>query len=110
MMMLGGKVPFTNLEDARALAEKGPTVLFFNADWCPLCRADLADIDARISDLGDVTVVVVDYDHAGDLKTKYGVTYQHTYVQIDGKGEKLALWSGGGVDRILKRILREPVL
>jgi thiol-disulfide isomerase/thioredoxin len=107
MMAKGGTVPFTTLEEARALAENGPTVLFFSADWCPLCRADLRELDERMSDLGDITVVIVNYDRAADLKRKYGVTYQHTYVQIDAEGEKLALWSGGGVDGILKHTMAE---
>ncbi len=106
MMSSGGKVDFMGLDDARMLAAKGPTVLFFHADWCPICRADMRQIDSRLSELGDITVVVVNYDNAAELKKRYGVTYQHTYVQIDGDGKKIALWSGGGVDGILKNVVR----
>jgi thioredoxin 1 len=106
MMSTGGKVMFTSLDDARALAQVGPTVLFFNADWCPVCRAEMRQIDASLSELGNITVVVVDYDRNARLRRKYGVTYQHTYVQIDGDGEKLALWNGGGVDGILSNVVR----
>jgi thiol-disulfide isomerase/thioredoxin len=106
MMSTGGKVMFTSLDDARALAQVGPTVLFFNADWCSVCRAEMSEIDARLSELGNFTVVVVDYDRNAKLRRKYGVTYQHTYVQIDGGGEELALWSGGGVDGILSNVVR----
>ena len=84
-------------------AEIGPTVLFFYADWCPTCKTAMRDIDSRIPDLGNITVVVVDYDKENQLKRKYGITYQHTYVQIDPMGEKVALWSGGAVDDILKK-------
>jgi hypothetical protein len=66
----------------------------------------MKQIDERSHELGDITLVVVNYDRAGDLKKKYGVTYQHTYVQIDRDGEKIALWSGGGVDGILKKVVR----
>jgi thiol-disulfide isomerase/thioredoxin len=106
MMSSGGKVDFMGLDDASMLAAKGPTVLYFHADWCPSCRADMRQIDARLSELGDITVVVVNYDSSAELKKRYGVTYQHTYVQIDGDGKKVALWSGGGVDGILKNVVR----
>ena len=69
---------FTTLGDAKALAAQGPTVLFFAADWCPTCEAALRDINANGGKLGDVTVVVVDYDTPAELKKRYGVTYQHT--------------------------------
>jgi len=100
----GHKVLFTTLEAAEALAAKGPTVLMFAADWCPICQADLKDINAHGSRLGAITVVVVDYDKAADLKSRYGITYQHTYVQIDPMGKKLGVWSGGGVDAILSHV------
>jgi thiol-disulfide isomerase/thioredoxin len=106
MMGSGGKVLFTGLENARALAAAGPAVLFFHAGWCPTCRAAMSEIDARLSELGNITVVVVDYDSNKKLRKQYGVTYQHTYVQIDGDGEKIALWNGGGVDGILGNVVK----
>jgi thioredoxin 1 len=106
MMSSGGKVEFTSLEAAQAFAAAGPTVLFFHASWCPTCKSAMRRIDARLSDLGNITVVVVDYDSNARLKKQYGVTYQHTYVQIDGEGGKIALWNGGDVDGILKNVVR----
>ena len=105
-MSRGGKVAFTDLAGASRLAETGPTVLFFHADWCPTCRHAMGQIDSRLHELGDITVVVVDYDSSPELKKKYAVTYQHTYVQIDGEGEKIALWNGGDVDGILENVAR----
>jgi thiol-disulfide isomerase/thioredoxin len=102
----GMKVLFKNLSAAETLAKKNPTVLFFAADWCPYCQADLKDINANGSSLGKVNVVVVDYDKSAELKTKYGITAQDTYVQIDSKGAKLAVWNGGGVDGILKNLVK----
>ncbi len=102
----GKKVIFTTLAAARALAAKGPTVLFFAADWCPYCQADLKDINANGSRLKDITIVVLDYDKEKDLAKTYAVTVQDTFVQIDAKGAKLGIWNGGGIDRILQRIAR----
>jgi thiol-disulfide isomerase/thioredoxin len=104
MSSAGRKVIYSGLEDAKALAAKGPVVLMFAADWCPICRADLQEIDASGSRLGAITIIVVDYDKEKALKKTYGVTYQHTYVQIDSKGTKLGLWSGGGVDGIIDHV------
>ncbi len=106
MMSSGGKVVFTNLDDARMLAAAGPTVLFFHADWCPQCRAEMRQIDSRLHELGNITVIVVDYDRFAELRKMYGITYQHTYVQIDDDGKKIALWNGGGVDGILDNVVR----
>lgn len=104
----GTKVIFTTLEAAEALAAKQPTVLFFAADWCPYCQADLKDINANGNQLGGVAIVVANYDTATDMKAKYGITAQDTFVQIDAAGMQKALWNGGGegVDGILSHIAR----
>ena len=107
MMMSGAAsriVTFTSLAAAQLLAAQGPTVLFFSASWCPTCRAAMRELEAGVERLGGVVVVVVDYDRAGELKKRYGVTYQHTWVRIDSRGGKLAVWSGGGVEELLRRI------
>jgi thiol-disulfide isomerase/thioredoxin len=95
---------YSDLKAAQALAATRPTVLFFAADWCPTCRAALKDFEANGSRLGDIAVVIVDYDKNPDLKARYGITAQHTFVQVDAKGARLARWNGGGVDEILKNI------
>jgi thiol-disulfide isomerase/thioredoxin len=106
----GKKVIFTDLIDAEMIAEKNPTVLFFAADWCPYCQADLKDINANGSRLKNIAVVVLDYDKTGALKTKYGVTAQDTFVQIDAAGKKLAVWNGGGVDGILSHVVKDAMM
>lgn len=97
------KYQFTDLESAMALASKGPTVLFFAADWCPTCKDALKDLNANGASLGKISVVVVDYDASRALKARYGVSYQHTFVQIDAAGKAIAIWNGGGVNQILAR-------
>ena len=74
----------------------GKVVLFFHASWCPTCKALDSDIKARLNDIpGGVTILDVDYDNSAALKQKYGVTTQHTLVQVDASGNQLAKWSGG---------------
>jgi thiol-disulfide isomerase/thioredoxin len=71
-------------------------VLFFAASWCPSCQALTKDIEARTSSIPSDTVVIrADYDKETSLKQTYGVTYQHTLVQIDNDGQQLTKWNGG---------------
>jgi thiol-disulfide isomerase/thioredoxin len=77
-----------------AKAKEGDVVLFFRASWCPTCRALDADIKANLGSIpAGVTILDVNYDDSTPLKQKYGVTYQHTFVQIDANGAQLAKWS-----------------
>ncbi len=68
-------------------------VLFFHADWCSFCKAADSKLQS-VSLPNDVMVFKVDYDKANDLRTKYGVTQQHTFVLVDAQGNKLAQWIG----------------
>ena len=78
-----------------AKAATGNVVLFFRASWCPTCRALDADIKAHLKDIPSaLTILDVDYDNSTSLKEKYGVTYQHTFVQVDANGSLIKKWSG----------------
>ena len=79
-----------------AMAETGKVVLFFKASWCPTCKAVDSDIKANLGSIPKgVTILEVDYDKSVELKQKYGVTTQHTFVQVDAKGNLITKWSGG---------------
>jgi thiol-disulfide isomerase/thioredoxin len=70
-------------------------VLFFAASWCPTCKradANLTGDPAAIP--AGLTIVKTDYDSQTELKQRYGVTVQHTFVQVDAQGEALAKWTG----------------
>ena len=70
-------------------------VLFFRASWCPTCRAVDIDIKANLSKIpSSLTILDVNYDNSTALKQKYGVTYQHTFVQVDKDGNLIKKWSG----------------
>jgi len=85
-------VPYTTEAAAQALAAKGPTVYYFAASWCPTCQATMKDIRAHYKNL-TATIVLVNYDTATALKTRYGITAQHSFVQIDKNGKALAVWA-----------------
>ena len=39
-----------------------------------------------------------------DLAKKYGITYQHTFVQIDSQGKEVTKWNGGQTDELAANI------
>ncbi len=66
-------------------ATPGTKILFFYAPWCQQCRA--LDKDIKIGGVPDnVTVIKTDYDSHMQLRQKYGVTIQTTFVLIDDAG------------------------
>lgn len=78
-----------------ALAASEDVVLFFRATWCPTCRAVDADIRANISAIpAGLTILDVNYDSSSALKQKYGVTTQHTFVQVAADGTLIKKWTG----------------
>jgi thiol-disulfide isomerase/thioredoxin len=86
-------------------------VLYFYANWCPICKPADADFRANSSKIpADVTVIRVNYNDTDtdqeekDLAKKYGITYQHTFVQIDGQGKEVTKWNGGKTDELLANI------
>jgi len=83
-------------EDKLAMADDGDVVLFFHATWCPTCRSLDADITANADAIpSDLTLLKTDYDTSGELRRKYGVTRQHTMVQVDAAGDLIKKWDGG---------------
>ncbi len=88
-----------------ANAEKGNVVLFFRAGWCQTCRTVDADIKANIKNIPpNLTILDIDFDKSSDLKKKYGVTTQHTFVQLDSKG-KFKKWIGGStLDSVVDQV------
>lgn len=63
------------------------SLLFFHAVWCPSCRESDKDLKALYKEgSASINTYRVDYDSSLELKKRYGVTQQHTFVLIDGKG------------------------
>ena len=105
----GGYVTYS--PEALASAASDRRVLFFYANWCPTCQPADESFSTNQSQLPtDVTVLRVNYNDTQtdqaekDLAKKYGVTYQHTFVQIDAAGNEVAKWNGGKIDELLSNI------
>lgn len=105
----GQYLPFT----ATVLSSTANTrrVLFFYANWCPTCRpADQSFSEKKAQLPVDVSVIRVNYNDTEtdqtekDLAAQYGVTYQHTFVQIDAAGNEVTKWNGGQIDELLTNL------
>lgn len=90
MMVKGSYVAYAS----DMLGKTENTVVFFHANWCPSCRAADAGISAG-SIPENLTILKADYDSETELKKKYGVTTQHTFVLVDAQGEMIKKWVGG---------------
>ena len=86
-------------------------VLFFYATWCPSCKQADEDFTANSDKIpDDVVVLRVNYNDPNtdqeekDLAKKYGITYQHTFVQVDEQGNEITKWNGGQTNELLTRL------
>jgi thiol-disulfide isomerase/thioredoxin len=81
-------------------------VLFFHATWCPSCRALDSEITSNLAEIPEnLTIFKVNYDAETALKQQYGVTTQHTLVQIDSTGNEVTKWSGGSrIKQLLNQV------
>jgi len=90
---------------AAEFAAGNKVVLFFHATWCPFCKAaNKAFLKNADQIPAGVTILKTDYDSSTELKQKYGVTYQHTFVQIDSNGNEITQWSGGDINNAKKYV------
>lgn len=102
-------LPYTN--EVLASSSLSRRVLFFYASWCSTCRpadANFTTNQSRIPE--DVILIRVNYnddntsDDERELGSKYNITYQHTFVQIDSEGNVVTQWNGGKTDELLKNL------
>ena len=102
------------VEYSTGALEKAATnrrVLFFFASWCPTCAPADASFTQNARNIPeDLVLIRVNYNDPDtdqeekDLAKKYGITYQHTFVQIDSTGKEVTKWNGGKIDELLSNI------
>lgn len=79
-------------------------VLYFFANWCSTCAVTDTEFSSHLDKIpGDVIVFKVDFDSDIQLKQKYGVTSQHTFILVDQDGNELTLWNGGDLEELIAR-------
>jgi thioredoxin 1 len=85
----------TYAPDALTKTEGHKNIIFFSATWCPTCQATNKDIQANLDKIDPkLHILTADYDTSTQLKQKYGVTMQHTFVVVDGDGNQISKTSG----------------
>jgi thiol-disulfide isomerase/thioredoxin len=92
--------------EAVAASDADSIILSFSATWCPSCRTLDTNINENLSSIpAGVEIYKVDYDTNVALRQQYGVTTQHTMVQVDSNGTQIQKWSGGStLDSLIARI------
>lgn len=104
------KQEVTNYLDYSPIAlkkAKGRILLFFHTDWCSTCKS----FDKQITEQGipeDITILKIDFDTATELKKKYTILSQATFVQVDqdGNAYKRWLWESK-IDSIINAMVAE---
>lgn len=100
--------PYVRLADFNARPSSYASqklVYFFHAQWCSICRAIESDLKADTSIIpAGVTIIETDFDTERDLRTRFGVTNQYTFVQVDASGNEIKQWSATSAERALSQI------
>jgi thiol:disulfide interchange protein len=98
---------YTNYSTDKVAAQGYETTLiFFHAPWCPQCREFEKNITAGTVPMS-VQILKADYDTANDLRKRYGVTLQTTFVRVDPGGNQIKKWVGYTSDHTLETLLKE---
>lgn len=89
--------------EAFAEANESKRVYFFHASWCPTCKVANEEFSSNGDSIPeDIVLFKTDYDSSSELKKRYAVTYQHTFVQVDENGNEITKWNGGGIAELSK--------
>lgn len=80
------------------------TILFFHAPWCPECRAFDMEIKQGTVPQG-IQILKIDYDSSQDLRQKYGITIQSSFVRVDKDGSEQKSWTGYGKEKSVDAII-----
>lgn len=88
-------LPGTYTDYSMAQLTDNTNIIFFAAAWCPSCQTLDKDITNNLENIPtNLTILKANYDSEQDLRIKYGVTIQHTLVQVDKDGNELNKWNG----------------
>lgn len=76
-------------------------VYFFHASWCSVCIQVDTALKSKTNELpANTTIVKVDFDTAKEMRQKYGVTTQTTFVQVNDKDELVKKWTASSFDGV----------
>lgn len=105
MAKQGGYITLADYNKDPAVYNNETKVYYFHASWCPSCKAIDEEIKADAAKIpAGVVLIQTDFDSETELRQKYGVTYQHTFVQVDNNGNSVAKWSATSLDDVVAGI------
>lgn len=102
------KGQYTEYSQAKLASSKSENYLFFHAPWCPQCRAIESSINAGGHIPDNVTIFKIDYDSNQELRKKYGVTLQTTFVEVDSEGnfiDKYVAYDNPSIDSVVENFI-----
>ncbi len=98
-------VTYEDYQADKAKYAESKVVLFFNAAWCPDCKAITKSLTENPGQIpAKTTVVSVDYDSHTDLRQQYKVTMQHTFIQVDAQGMESRRWVSTSAEALLREL------
>jgi thiol-disulfide isomerase/thioredoxin len=90
-------------QEAFDAARNKKRVLYFHAPWCSTCVPTDKEFSANADKIPeDVVLFKTDYDTSTELKKKYAVPYQHTFVLVDAADREITKWNGGAVAELVE--------
>lgn len=102
MSASGNYVTLADYNSNQAKYSDTKKVYFFHASWCPVCQGIDNEINADPSKIpAGYTLIKTDYDQNTDLRQKYGVTYQYTFVEVDDSGNEVNQFSASSLDKVI---------
>ena len=77
-------------DEGRVAGDGLPTVIDFNATWCPPCRA-IGPVFEKLSEEYEGRMIFrsIDVDQYGDLADQYGITSIPAFVFLDASGQEV---------------------
>jgi len=83
-------------------------VLFFHANWCPTCKAfEEKVLSEEIPE--NIKILKVDFDTNGELRKKYNILTQTSFVLVDNDGELKKRWVWGqAIDDVVEKLKDIP--
>jgi thioredoxin 1 len=87
--------PFSQAAFDKAVADGGPVVVQFHADWCPTCKTQEPIVAKLLAEprMKGVQLFVADFDKEKALKKSLRVSTQSTFVVFKG-GKEVARSTG----------------
>jgi thiol-disulfide isomerase/thioredoxin len=89
--------PYSKALYDRSRAEGVPIILYFYANWCPICKAEEPEFRRLVEETSfGVRAIRVNYNDSDTdadekaLAKQFGITYQHTFVYIDREGNEIS--------------------